>query len=1302
MQYKLNINAATVCLILSYLPFLKSSCTHHVAAGMDPGTNGSFQHYICTSGLLESDTELILGDGDHIINSSESCVMMDINNINITSVGKAHVLCSSALQGHNFVFLNIKNLFLENIVMDGCGRVSPADLPSYVNDTFTYISAQQKVVFLLSRVSNLRLINVDFLRSYGFSIIAVNLRGNTELSHVEIAHTNNSRHADCYDKVTDLSCSGSGAAFVYSQYTDIDGSAPNDASFIIADSTIINNENSVPNDAFLPTYVSLRSGYQAENILLTGASGLAFYLGQMNYKVDVNIVSSNLSNNSGYGSTIAFLLLNSIRENRIEISGCTMEYNKGYSLSRGGAILIFASIYFPDLQSFPKYPDDIFRIIVVRNTSFIRNTAPIGGALYFYFGPQNVSNYGITFDNVTFRENVAEMSSSAFEVSTRQSTIVQKQIHLLMRDVIATRNALLNCLNTSFTNVANSAAFVFSELFNITVSGSNHTHKSVFSYHIPGVFLILGGNLYLQGYVEFIKNTAVKGGALSMYDYSLLFFHEGARVNFTNNSATEVGGAIYASSLATGFPPTCVFQVIGTTRVNHSSDVSLLDLKLRFTNNTALNGGNSIYANPLYVCSYLPESSLVDRSVFVNSSQVFNSIYTFQDSSKNGLHELSSLPEYVCSCSEGVVRSSSIACKLTTKVTMAVFPGQIFLVHAFSADFNYSPVSSIVFARQDSLVHTLGNGQGTHQLSGTKCTRLEFTIFGAEKTNTSLSLSTRLGGASLIFGLNLKECPPGFVLTDGDKKACECDPHVTNTLKSSCNLTDYTISRRPNSWLGVVEHPNISNVVYVETCPSGFCVEDINSVNLREQDQLCTKGRTGILCGACKGNLSVVFGSPHCMECSNVWLLTILLYAVAGIVMLAVLFFLQFTVSHGTIYVIIFYANILSVDSNIIFPTSNRGFLFIWISLMNLELGFPVCFYDGMNEAAKAGLQAIFPMYLLLISIFIIFLSEKSHIVAKLTSSHGIQLLATIVYLSFSKMLRYVIDILTLSILRIEEGTHTIWFYDGNQKYFTGGHVIIAIIPALFTLIFIAIYSLAMLFIKQIEKRSNKFKPFMDAYAGPYKDKYRFWFGLRLFVLAAICMTYVVLGADDPVTALTIQLLFVFLFVLLHAYIKPYRNEWINGTDIIFMIYFILLILFIIRAYRIEGDNSRERITPIVVIVLVGMAFIHFAVIIFVHFLKALYRIPIIRTRTKPLITELKKTSILATFQVVGASMPFRRTAAPEVTNKAELTSMSSENTVFTNVSAPVSSTVVSLDTVLSAEERRMTFSHLRESLIEP
>ena len=1296
MMFKLKIATTAVCLILLCLPLAKSSTTL-VPAGINTGSNNSFQYLVC-SGFLESNSRLILAHGDHFINSSESCLMSDISNITITSTGIARVLCSSNLQGHNFIFLNITNLILENVLIEGCGRVLPSNLPTYVNNTFGFIAAEQKIAFLLSHATNLSLLNVTFLQSFGFSIVAVNMRGRTELLGVTIASTNNFRHPGCHRNVTDMSCSGSGAAFLYSD-TIIDEPSPDETSLTVASSSFINNENAVPDFIVIPILITLRSGFMAQDVLLTGAPSLAIYLGQRSYNVDISIISSRISNNLGYISAIAIIIINNIRENFIEMKGCILESNEGGNIGFGGALSTVVIHYLPDLQFLPNYPD-VYNFFNIHNTSFIRNSANMGGAMYFYFSPQNVSDFSATLDNVTFKENAAFVSS-AFEVFTRQATFVQSVFHILMKDVIASGNTFPNSSFTSSTNVENSAAFVFSQIFNITVSGSNLTHKSVFSFNSPGAFLVLGGNFYLQGYVEFIENKALRGGAISMYDSALLFFHEGSRVNFTKNSATEVGGAIYANSLGTATAPTCVFQVIGKSRIFHSNEVAVLDLDLSFMNNTAVDGGNSIYANPLYSCAYLPESSLVDVSVFRNASIIYNSIFNFRSSVSNILHELSSIPERVCHCSEGVFENTSSLC-MAINFTISEFPGQTFVVNAFPADFDFSPVTSVVFAELDSNVHTLGKGQAIQQLTGVQCTPMEFTIFGPENKYTTLSLYTRLAGQHLIVNISMKECPPGFLLDNEGEQTCKCDPFIINAVRSMCNLTDYTINRRPFLWVGVHELENVSDddVVYVETCPTGFCMDN-SSVDLTIPDGLCKEGRTGILCGACKGNLSVVFGSPDCMECSNYWLFTIPLYAVAGIGLVAVLFLLHLTVEQGTINAVVFYVNIVGVNSNIFFATNSRGFFFVWISLMNLELGFPVCFYNGMNEAAKAGLQAIFPVYLLLICFFIIIISEKSRRVAKLTAYGGLPVLATTFYLSFTKMLKYVIDILTFSTLRGKGYSHFVWFYDGNLRYFIGNHAIIAFVPALITLFFIIFYLMTLIFIKVIEHKSSKLKPIMDVYGGPYKDRYRFWFGLRLLVLSVMCLTYALLGTDNPVMTLSIQLLFLILYMLTQAYIRPFKNAFLNGTDIFFMIYLFLLALSTIQAYQFPEARMRA---PTVVILLVSVAFLHFIAIVIWHLFESIYHIPIIREKTEPLISKYnRKKSMSAIANFAKASMTFKRNSVPEVIKRVNATSLNSMNTENTNVTdIQVSSTEVSLDNAVNFEvEKRETFTHFRESLLE-
>ena len=90
------------------------------------------------------------------------------------------------------------------------------------------------------------------------------------------------------------------------------------------------------------------------------------------------------------------------------------------------------------------------------------------------------------------------------------------------------------------------------------------------------------------------------------------------------------------------------------------------------------------------------------------------------------------------------------------------------------------------------------------------------------------------------------------------------------------------------------------------------------------------------------------------------------MFAVMGALLVAAMFFLNLTVTQGTLYGLIFYANIIQVNTSIFFSQSNLRPLQVIVFLVNLDLGIPLCFYDGMDDADKAGLQFVFPAYLLM------------------------------------------------------------------------------------------------------------------------------------------------------------------------------------------------------------------------------------------------------------------------------------------------------------------------------------------------
>ena len=77
----------------------------------------------------------------------------------------------------------------------------------------------------------------------------------------------------------------------------------------------------------------------------------------------------------------------------------------------------------------------------------------------------------------------------------------------------------------------------------------------------------------------------------------------------------------------------------------------------------------------------------------------------------------------------------------------------------------------------------------------------------------------------------------------------------------------------------------------------------------------------------------------------------ILITMISGILLVVLLLTLKLTVDIGTLNGLIFYANILDANSSTFFSglSLSTKFHSVLISWFNLEVGFDVCFFDGMD-----------------------------------------------------------------------------------------------------------------------------------------------------------------------------------------------------------------------------------------------------------------------------------------------------------------------------------------------------------------
>lgn len=87
---------------------------------------------------------------------------------------------------------------------------------------------------------------------------------------------------------------------------------------------------------------------------------------------------------------------------------------------------------------------------------------------------------------------------------------------------------------------------------------------------------------------------------------------------------------------------------------------------------------------------------------------------------------------------------------------------------------------------------------------------------------------------------------------------------------------------------------------------------------------------------------------------------------------------LNLTVAVGTLNGIIFYVNILYNFILSFISHSRITFSSVFVSWLNLELGFDSCFFKGMDAYSKTWIELLFPMYVIFLVVMIIVVSEWS------------------------------------------------------------------------------------------------------------------------------------------------------------------------------------------------------------------------------------------------------------------------------------------------------------------------------------
>ena len=674
-----------------------------------------------------------------------------------------------------------------------------------------------------------------------------------------------------------------------------------------------------------------------------------------------------------------------------------------------------------------------------------------------------------------------------------------------------------------------------------------------------GAVYAINSNIHLSGDLIFMYNRAELGGVFALGVYTIVHFNN-LNTNLTQNVAKE-GGIIYVEDVFNSIDCSNnsnvpVPQAISIRSKCFYSVAKDSDVSVMHGDNVATNKGNILFGGNLKRCD--------------NQHALYDFQHLFGLQKTVYVQNISSNPYQIILCNNSTISLSSL-------------PGRLFSISVVGLDQLLHPISSVIRAQlpvQLNYTSRLGQFQ-SKQTANASCTSLSYRIY-TQAPSVQLTLypegpCNNVGTASVSVTVRFGECPDGFQLALDE---CTCATDLSK-YTSVCNVDNESILNNGDFWAkGLYNNGIYKGMMSFPHCPFNYCRQTSVYFTLIDPDPQCAQNRSGIMCGQCRVNHSLTLGGGGCAVCSTSPATTcalLILFAASGIALVAVLILLRLTVMYGTLNGLIFYANVVGSNKDVF---KIRGWANIFISWLNLDFGFAVCFYDGMDIYAHTWMQFLFPFYIWILIGIIIATSHYSTWMTQRLGSNPIAVLATLILLSYAKLLRTIITVFYYANLELPHGQISrVWLYDGNIPYLSDKHLLLFIFALVFFMFAFIPYSLLLLLGPWLQKvpsekyseskckawirkilvgwyKDYRIQSFMAAYTAPYNSGHHYWTGFFLMLRCVLFLVFASNSLGDPSTNLlaivTITLATVVFTQLLKG--RVYTNWWVDLLEAVFML----------------------------------------------------------------------------------------------------------------------------------------------------
>jgi len=1111
-------------------------------------------------------------------------VFEGINHITLTGKQNSTIYCH---YNAGLTFRNVSNIVLQNVTFNNCGMKfnSTSVNPDYPNTTLV-----SKAALLFEHCDNLSLNFVTVEHSSGVGIQIYNTIGDVNISHCNLVRNK---------ILSNETGKFSGGGGIYIEFSlcqpgtnsigckTTETKFTTNASYTIEHSYFTQNVGSTTD----PKRTAFIRASNYTHIAFGRGGGLSIYLkGNASYNMFTILHCTFIENTALYGAGMFIELQDSSNHNNFAIKDSCFKLNKvfskilGFTGTSGGGVML-------DYNIFNNNNQILYNSVAFINTVFESNFAFTGGGFSFHSSKENgviqPTNH-LHFIKCHWSKNEARLGA-AVDLSIWHSAENGQLVKPLFgncsfKSNIASGYKISDTHGDYVVTDAGSNAFSggywpgigIMYLDGITVDFSHDVQ--FFNNTGSAIAAISAGiNLYSNTFVSFTNNSGNTGGALYLTGYSWISVSSNVHVLFINNSATSLGGAIYAQKTGEHdlvSTANCFIRYVD----NIAPPNQWQNVRFQFIDNCASadNGGDAIYTTTVVDCAWNGSFNIVDNATFKN---VFLKWPNF---------EFNYTTTNVCS---NFIQTSARSFKSSVN-HLKVAPGETFSF-PFKAQNDFGNQTPTIFAifSDDSQVEI---PNPVVQTDGTS-------LFKTNDTNDSFYLQFATVDRRRHVGyvdVSVKGCPLGFHVNNG---TCICTTAKFEGLFCDSNGLHIQFGY----WAGKIDNRFLSTY----SCPISYCKYNDSPIfieHTNDSDFLCNN-RIGRLCGNCSSGYGLEIGTLDCVKCkesySTAWIIYITTTYISTTIVFILLLVLNINLAVGPIHSFILFCQIfpaITIGNNQweSYTDALQVITNIYNTIINvMSLKFDVQFSTRyclsptitvMDYYLLQYLAALYPLLIMVVILSIIrycpgcipikyfwrtikycVMAVRKRTSTQQTVIHGF---ITFLLLTYANFVNISFQILGYAIFVDKiDGQSSVYvpLKLGTITYFGKQHFPYGLTALIFLVLFgflppllLTVYPTILLIIGHFRWDDTntvrtlrkwiplyKLMPVFDVFWSEFKPNCHmfagFYFVYRFLVFAVFSLTPKI---DQIYFGLTI--LFV-IMLFLHAFIQPYKKKAYNQVDIL-------------------------------------------------------------------------------------------------------------------------------------------------------